>query len=335
MSSNFDRTTGADMNPQLMIGLDQGIYALGRGAQSWEKIHGSLIDHQFTAVAHQDGAVLAGTKDGLYLSFNSGKSWREANDGLTHRHIRSVSYHPEDPDLAFAGTEPAAIFVSRDKGETWQECPEVARLREKYQWSLPYSPNAGCVRGFAFQDSRGYAAVEVGGLLRSNDHGRTWHLLELREDERRVASPSPWIHIDVHSVLVHPSSSDHIFAPTGGGLYTSTSGGRSWSKLHDDYCRAVWVDPERSSHIILGTALGPDLNGQIEESIDGGQTWVKRMDGMEPVWPNFMVEEIVQLEDQLFAVLSNGGLIAASIGSLEWHSILPHTQGVRAVSILS
>jgi hypothetical protein len=73
--------------------------------------------------------------------------------------------------LEFAGIEPAAIFVSGDGGQSWQEQPG-GRLRKEHGWYLPYSPEAGCVWSSAFHGSRIYAAVEQGGLLRS-DLGRT------------------------------------------------------------------------------------------------------------------------------------------------------------------
>jgi hypothetical protein len=70
--------------------------------------------------------------------------------------------HPNELQRAFVGSEPAGIFVSNDGGKSWRSCPEVEQLRNKYGWSLPYSPQAGCVRGFAFHGHRGDAAVAVG-----------------------------------------------------------------------------------------------------------------------------------------------------------------------------
>jgi hypothetical protein len=36
----------------------------------------------------------------------------------------------------------------------------------------------------------------------------------------------------------------------------------------------------------------------------------------------------------LFAVLSNGALVTASLGSLEWSEVLPSEAGVRAVTAM-
>jgi hypothetical protein len=80
------------------------------------------------------------------------------------------------PGSLLAGTEPELIFRLVDNGKTWQACPEVAALRDRLGWSLPYSPQAGCVRGFALHGARAYAAVEVGGVLASHDGGAIWQM---------------------------------------------------------------------------------------------------------------------------------------------------------------
>ena len=151
-----------------------------------------------------------------------GQTWRAASAGLAHPHVRWLAFHPDISDREFAGTEPAGIFVSHDGAQTWRECPEVAQLRDRHQWMLPYSPEAGCVRGFAFHGDRAYAAVEVGGVLRSDDAGETWRLAEGSDGSPDLdGPPEPFVYPDVHSIDVHPSSPDRVFAPTGGGFYRS------------------------------------------------------------------------------------------------------------------
>jgi photosystem II stability/assembly factor-like uncharacterized protein len=304
---------------------------LERDGDSWRETGGTLTNHEFTSLARAEGSLLAGAVDGIFRSTDEGQTWWESSEGLTTRHIRSLAYHPEDADLAFAGTEPAEIFVSEDGGRSWSPRPEVSTLRDENGWFLPYSPAAGCVRGFAFHGERGYAAVEQGGLLKSEDQGATWYVAKGSTGKPRVTLPEGFIHADVHFVHVHPSSSDQVFAPTGGGLYYSTDGGESWVQLHPAYCRAVWADPTRARRLVLGPADGPDRNGRIVRSINGGDTWEKAMDGLAQHWPDYMVSSFVQVDDELLAVLSNGEMIAAPLSSLGWRTILAKVHQVRAV----
>jgi len=188
------------------------------------------------------------------------------------------------------------------------------------------------VRGFSFYGSRVYAAVEVGGLLRSDDGGQTWGLVE-GSTGSPAAAPAGTIHPDVHSVSVHPSSSDLVFAPTGGGFHRSEDGGKSWSRLYDCYCRAVWSDPARPEHLILGPADSVDRNGRIERTQDGGKTWTTASEGLSVPWSRHMVERLLQVDDDLVAVLSNGKLVTAPLATLAWRTVGDELQGVRAVSV--
>ena len=286
-----------------------------------------------TSVVAREGVILAGTTGGIFRSDDDGQTWREASQGLAHRHVRWLAYHPDISDYEFAGTEPAGIFVSTDGAASWREAPEVARLRDQYGWSLPYSPEAGCVRGFAFHGSRAYAAVEVGGALRSDDGGASWRLAG-GSDGRPVFGPpaASHVHPDVHSILTHPSSPDLVFAPTGGGFYHSTDGGDTWRCLYECYCRAAWVDPADPAHVVLGPADNVETRGRIEQTRDGGETWQLASDGLPVPWPRHMVERFAAAGEELFAVLSNGQLISAPLSGLRWQAVLPEVEEVNAIA---
>ena len=270
----------------------------------------------------------------IYRSDDLGGSWQEANEGLTEPYVRWLAHHPDRSGTALAGTEPAALFLSRDGGQTWSERREVAELRERYGWYLPYSSGAGCIRGFAFAGDRLYAAAEVGGLLRSDDCGETWQLA--KGSTGQPHSPAEgFVHPDVHSVVVHPSSPDLVYAPTGGGLYRSQDGGERWENLYLCYCRAVWTDPSRAGHLIFGPAGSVNRNGRIEETSDDGQTWQAASQGLQVPWPRNMVERFLPTSRELLAVLSNGELLAAPFETLNWQPLLPDFGDARALAIAS
>ena len=317
----------------LVLATRQGLIVCEREGDGWREVRRGLVDKQGTSVIAREGVILAGTTDGIYRSDDAGQTWQEASNGLSSKHIRWLAYHPDISDREFAGTEPAGIFVSHDGGGSWRACPEVAGLRDQHKWSLPYSPEAGCVRGFAFQGTRGYAAVEVGGVLRSDDSGETWRLAEGSDGRPDLEGPpEPLIYPDVHSISVHAWSRDVVFAPTGGGFYRSTDGGKAWSLLYDCYCRAAWVNPKDPQHIILGPADGVDRDGRIEATNDGGHTWLTASGGLQVPWRRGMVERFTQVGDDLLAVLSGGELISTRLAELQWRRILPSIGGVAAVT---
>jgi hypothetical protein len=320
----------------LYLATDHGV-AIIENDGGWHIVRTSLEGHQVTSVTSHPGVVLAGTTDGIFRSEDEGHTWQEASQGLQHRHIRWLVSHPDNPGYTLAGTEPAGIFISRDNGASWQGHPEVEQLRHQHGWSLPYSPEAGCVRGFALHGSRAYAAVEVGGVLVSTLEpgagAAHWELARGSNGDPSMRNiPAAFIHPDVHSIQVHPSSADLVFAPTGGGFYRSTDGGRTWQFLYDCYCRAVWADPQDAEHMLLGPADGVDRNGRIEETRDGGKTWANPFQELDTPWRRHMVERFTQVGDQLFAVLSNGELLAAPLQKLHWSRIVPELSDVNAAS---
>ena len=322
------------MDRRLFLAGDDGLTVLEQRSSGWEEVGRALEGEPLTTVSASKYAILAGGQEGIFVSRDEGRSWKATSRGLTEPHIRWLSYHADDPWLAFAGTEPAAIFVSEDGAESWHTCPEVAELRDANGWYLPYSPEAGCVRGFAFDGLRGYAAVEQGGLLRTDDGGLSWRLAAGSTGDPEAPVLEGRIHTDVHSVTIHPSSPDLVLAPTGGGLYWSADGGETWTELYDCYCRAAWIDPEDPEHIVFGPAAGVDSNGRIERSTDGGETWEEASSGLDVPWSRHMVERITQVGDELWAVLSNGELLAAPIERLDWRRVLPDRGRVAAAAAL-
>ena len=311
---------------QLFLATSHGLAICEYGSDGWRVSQRDLPGSFITSVISQGQVILAGTRDGIFRSGDAGDSWQAVNNGLSIRIIRWLAFHPDHPGLVFAGSEPAGIFLSRDSGLTWQARAEVIEYRQRLEWFLPYSPEAGCVRDFAFNGARGFAAVEVGGALISDDFGETWTLVAGEQANMDV-------HPDVHSIAIHPTSADLVAAPTGGGFYISQDGGRTWTNRYAErYCRAAWWDPFEPGHLILGTADWVDRDGSIEETRDGGLTWSEISTGLNLPWRHHMVERFTQVGDQLFAVLSNGELLVSSLESIAWQRILPEVTAVQAAA---
>ncbi|MCL5951591.1 MAG: hypothetical protein M1132_07715 [Chloroflexi bacterium] len=326
------------MADTIYVGTGHGLFVCQRVGDRYEVTGAGLEESHVTSAVAREGVILAGTTNGVYRSDDYGRTWRGASEGLGVRRVRWMAFHPDVSDFEFAGTEPADIFISHDGAETWRECPEVARLRDEHRWSLPYSPEAGCVRGFAFHGSRAFAGVEVGGVLRSDDAGETWRLAEGSSGDPEMENPpEPLIYPDVHSIVAAPTDAAApaiLFAPTGAGLYRSSDGGAQWASLYECYCRSVWVDPWDGNHLVLGPADAVEWNGRIEETRDGGKHWSPASRGLEVPWSDYMVERFAQIDDELFAVLSNGQLLCTPVKTLEWKRILDKLEGMTCITAM-
>ncbi len=317
---------------ELFLATAKGLVIAQRDEKDWRVKSRSFDGKELTCITANGETIYAGTTDGVFRSIDRGATWLDFYDGLTIKHTRWIMH---SADRVFVGTEPASIFISHAGESMWHECSVVSKLRHEHKWFLPYSPEAGCIRGFAFHGTRAYAAAEVGGALRSDDGGATWRLCAGSSGDPSLdVPPAPYIYPDVHSIEVHPSSPDLVYAPTGGGFYRSMDGGRTWQSLYDCYVRAAWIDPIDPEHIILGPADGVSSNGRIEESRDGGRSWQTASNGLDVPWRRCMVERFVQVADELLAVLSNGELLAAPLPVLKWRRILPDILGVNAVAAI-
>ena len=129
----------------VFLGTDNGLAFCERD-NDWHIVRRELEGQRIRSVVVHEDLILAGTTNGIFRSEDDGQTWVEASTGLNVRHIRWLAFYPDGPKLAFAGTEPASIFISRDGGQSWNECPEVASLREEHGWFLPYSPEAALLR---------------------------------------------------------------------------------------------------------------------------------------------------------------------------------------------
>ncbi len=311
------------MKKKIIVATKGRLNFFKRFEDYWQETGYALTGLEITALDIKDAYGIVGTTQGVYVSRDGGKNWALESQGIETPHVRWVSVHPQDRRYLFVGTEPANIYSKMIDDDRWHPSEAVTQLRNQNDWYMPYSPNPGCVRGFAFHENRIYASVEVGGLLFSDDYGDTWSLVHGSTGDPHKSPDPGQIHPDVHSVETHAVSSDLVLAPTGGGFYISDDGGATWDQKYDCYCRAVWVDPVDASHMVLGPADGVARGGRIERTTDGGETWELLMDNLEDKWPNAMVERFVSADEELFVVLSNGKLLTAHIGEFSWQYLLP------------
>ena len=112
------------MAEQIYVGTEQGVFRLTRGGDAWALQASGLGDQEIEAVAaHPDGRqAIAGTHGaGLFATADAGETWEAVTDWQGSPYIRSIAYHPRDPQIVRVGTEPARLWCSRDGGATWQE----------------------------------------------------------------------------------------------------------------------------------------------------------------------------------------------------------------------
>lgn len=181
------------------------------------------------------GTVLRSTDD-------FGKTWRApeqasirfpTGSGMTLKNIWQISLGPESqPDTLYCGIEPAALFESRDAGQSWSLVRGLFDHPHRPRW-MP--GNGGLALHTIISDpsrpERMYVAIAAGGVYRSDDGGKSW---EARNKGIRVTfmpERYPLFGQCVHKIALHSSRPDRLFLQNHWGLYRSDDSGESWHDI--------------------------------------------------------------------------------------------------------
>jgi len=155
--------------------------------------------------------------------------------------------------------------------------------------SSPTVFSAGCTTALAVDPVNTniiYAGATSGGVWKSTDQGAHWvSLTDLVIPNQSVAS----IAIDSknHNTLYVGTGNGFasIDELTGTGLYKSTDGGGTWSRIGASSLSGtivkVFVDPQHSNIVLASSYTS---NRGVYRSTDSGATWTKVYAAAQPVW---------------------------------------------------
>jgi hypothetical protein len=277
--------------------------------------------------------VFAATSTGLYHS-PTGEDWTDL--GVPTESVYAVGASV-DGDRLYAGTRPARVYtasVALDDDDVldpesveWRECEGFQDLPSRDDWRLPRHEGLAQVRDVKGRpgDPDGVvAAVEVGGVHLSADRGETW--TERRGDVdpdalHGVDRSDDWsqtpgdVHDDVHELAV--VDADEYLAATGFGLFRTTDGGESWTRLDDEFEQGYF----RTVAAVDGTiyaagATSSSGNWDDPDENPGFFAWESGR-GLEEIpypRPNEVVTGVVGVDGEPYAATHRGSLLRRAGG---------------------
>ena len=179
----------------LLVGTTKGAFLMrssGRRSR-WDVAGPYFHGHAVYAMAY-DGRgdrhrLWASTQNywGTFLrsSDDFGRSWTnplEANvkfppeSGTSLNNIWQIAFSGDADDVMYCGVEPAALFESRNSGESWSLVRGLFDHPHRPRW-VP--GNGGLALHTILQDpvnpQRMYVAISAGGVYRTDDGGRSWN----------------------------------------------------------------------------------------------------------------------------------------------------------------
>jgi len=284
--NGMNRFYGVSAPDRLLVATSSGVTALVRESSgAWRNAGTALAGLHATTLTTVPGqpGIFAGTHGNGVLFSEDGARWEERNSGLTFKNIYTVASIAEAGGITlYAGTQPAALFKSRDLGQSWSELPAMRQVPGTERWTFPEPPHLAHTKMLAFDPrtpQRIYAAVEQGALLKTEDGGQSWR--ELSE----YSKPDDGAYRDIHQVLLLPSQPDRVFMTTGVGLYRSGDGGDHWNRMTDETFRVAYPDqlvlsPDEKTLFMVGAKFHPGIwmdthvaNTTIVRSHDHGCSW--------------------------------------------------------------
>ena len=228
---------------------------------------------------------------GLWKTVDAGRTWEPTGNDLPPA-IGAFALAPSAPQTIYVGTGQVAprydvasghgVFKSTDGGKTWRSLGLAATQNIGRIWVDPRNPDVVVVAALGHL----FGPNPQRGIYRSTDGGKTWvHVLAIDDATGVVdlgADPANPNLLYAAAWQVHDYPWMDYFEPLSGpgsGLYRSTDGGASWTRLAGN----GWPQGPLGriglavTHTPQGTRLyatvASDKEGGIWRSDDGGGHW--------------------------------------------------------------
>jgi photosystem II stability/assembly factor-like uncharacterized protein len=249
---------------RVLVGTRKGAFVLsadgsrqnwevsGPHFSGWEIYHlkGSPVDPQRIYASQSMkwfGQLIQRSSDG-------GKSWEAVGnefryegvpgthqwyDGTPHPWEFARVWHLEpaldDPDTVYAGVEDAALFRSRDGGQSWQELAGLRGHGSGPHWQ----PGAGgmCLHTVLLdprERGRMTVAISAAGAFRSDDGGDSWRPINRGLRSEMMPDPTAEVGHCVHRIAQHPARPQVLFMQKHWDVMRSDDDGASWHEISGD-----------------------------------------------------------------------------------------------------
>jgi uncharacterized protein (TIGR03437 family) len=263
---------------------DGGVWKTTDGGVTWKPLTDDQPSLSIGSVAidpSNPDTIYAGTGEenfnsdaysgvGILKSTDGGATWTNIAGPFLRSRVGALAVHPSDGQTVLAAST-GGLYRSTDAGATWTRAlPGIAT-------SVFFDPIAPNVAWAAIGATSGSAQ---NGVYRSEDFGETW-TLSGGSAPAALPAPNQMGRIEIVDV---PSRSDTVLAAVanrftaGGstlnGIYRTTDGGQTWSKLSvPDFCQPqCWYDIVlRPNPVDPGIIFAAGVN--LVRSLDGGSSW--------------------------------------------------------------
>lgn len=233
----------------------------------------------------------------------------------------------------YMGATGGGLWKTTDGGNNWTNISDKYKIANIGAIAVAPSDEQVLYVGEGENTLRGNVAEGLGGMWRSDDGGRTWRNLGLKDGRHIIR------------ILIHPKNPDivwagvigHLFGPNQErGVYKSTDGGKTWKRTlfvnEQTGVSDLVMDPTNPAVLFAGTwrvirtpyslESGGEGSG-LWRSEDGGETWVNitQSKGLpKGTWGIVGVAIAPSNPDKVYALIENekGGLYTSADAGKTW-----------------
>lgn len=338
----------------LLVGTAKGAFVCSStdGRRNWKVSGPYFKGNPIYHLSHdaRNGMLLASVNDNHWgpsvaRSFDGGKTWKlpktppkfPKNSGLSVSRVWHIEPGLEDePEVVYAGVEPACLFKSEDRGESWSPNEALMNHRTRKKWQ----PGGGglCLHTILLNEGRPksmHVAISAVGTMFTDDGGESWTFQNKNVLAEFLPDKYPVFGQCAHKLARHPSRQDVIFQQNHCGVYRSDDGGRNWKDIRNNlpsrFGFPVAVDANEPDRVYVApleadyARVPPDGHFAVWASDNGGKEW-SRLDAGFPRMSYFTVLREGMTADGgdpcgLYVGTTTGQLFASRNQGRRWHRI--------------
>ncbi len=255
----------------------------------------------------------------------------------------------DEPNVLYAGAQPASLFVSRDRGATWTLNEALYDHPHRGNWG----PGAGglCLHTILLDPSnakRMYIAISAAGCYRTDDGGQTWAPFNKNVHACFRPDEFPEYGQCVHKMDLHPANPQVLFQQNHCGVYRSDNAGEDWvdigkGKLPAKFGFPIAVDPNdpKTIYIVLEESdefrMSVDGKFSVWRSRDAGESWQRLSKGL-PEQAHLVVLREAMATDSLdatgvYAGTDTGQLFYSRDGGENWELMADYLPPIQSVEV--
>lgn len=197
----------------------------------------------------------------------------------------------DEPDTLYCGVEPAALFVSRDAGATWQLNEGLWNHPQRPKWQ----PGGGglCMHTVLLDPAdknRIRIAVSTAGMYATEDGGASWRPSNRGVRADFLPEKFPEFGQCVHKVVQSKQRPERMYLQNHWGLYRSDDRGESWTDIANgvpsDFGFAIGIhptDPDCAWIVPLESdefRCTPEGKLRVYRTRNGGTRWEAAASGL-------------------------------------------------------